>query len=186
MRTSRVIATPREPQVADLLARQPDELVLQLVPPVPHHEPATGNGVDRVEHGRPRARATVRSRRRPRRRAGRTTCRPRSSRCMISISFFTSSSASAGTYIGRRLHLHHPPAGDVHRQRRDVVQVGVRDEPRRRAHEVPRAARRGRSRSSVPGCASSSAPRRATSPRSVSPPWTCDSTGRCRPAGRGP
>ena len=37
----------------------------------------------------------------------------------------------------RRLHLHHPPAGDVDRQGGDVVQVRVRDEPGRRAHEVP-------------------------------------------------
>ena len=38
---------------------------------------------------------------------------------------------------GRR-HFHHPPAGDVHRQRHDVVQVAVRDEPRFGAHERPR------------------------------------------------
>ena len=40
----------------------------------------------------------------------------------------------------RRLHLHHPPAGDVDRQGGDVVEVRVRDEPGRRAHEVPRLA----------------------------------------------
>ena len=38
----------------------------------------------------------------------------------------------------RRRHFHHPPAGDVHRQRHDVVQVAVRDEPRFGAHERPR------------------------------------------------
>ena len=38
----------------------------------------------------------------------------------------------------RRLHLHHAPAGDVDRQGGDVVEVRVRDEPGRRAHEVPR------------------------------------------------
>ena len=37
----------------------------------------------------------------------------------------------------RRLHLHHPPPGDVDRQRGDVVEVGVRDEPGRRRHEGP-------------------------------------------------
>ena len=40
---------------------------------------------------------------------------------------------------GRR-HLHHPPPGDVHRQRRDVVEMAVRDEPRFGAHERPRLA----------------------------------------------
>ena len=37
----------------------------------------------------------------------------------------------------RRRHLHHPPPGDIHRQRRDVVQMAVRDEPRFGAHERP-------------------------------------------------
>ena len=34
--------------------------------------------------------------------------------------------------------LHHAPAGDVDRQGGDVVEVGVREKPGRRAHEVPR------------------------------------------------
>ena len=38
----------------------------------------------------------------------------------------------------RRLHLHHPPPGDVDRQGDEVVDVGVRDEPGGRAHERPR------------------------------------------------
>ena len=39
-----------------------------------------------------------------------------------------------------RLHLHHPPPRHVDRQRRQVVEVGVRDEPGRRRHERPRLA----------------------------------------------
>ena len=38
----------------------------------------------------------------------------------------------------RRLHLHHPPPRHVDRQGDQVVHVGVRDEPRGRAHERPR------------------------------------------------
>src|SRR5262249_19545584 len=36
-----------------------------------------------------------------------------------------------------RLHAHHAAAGDVDGQGGDVVEVRVRDEPGRRAHEVP-------------------------------------------------
>ena len=38
----------------------------------------------------------------------------------------------------RRVHLHHPPPGDIDRQVDDMVHVRVRDKPRRRAHECPR------------------------------------------------
>ena len=41
---------------------------------------------------------------------------------------------------GGRFHLHHPPPGDVDRQRRDVVEVGVGNEPGARGHEAPRLA----------------------------------------------
>ncbi len=37
----------------------------------------------------------------------------------------------------RRLHLHHPPPRDQHRQRRDVVQMDVANEPGGRRHERP-------------------------------------------------
>src|SRR5205814_662047 len=37
-----------------------------------------------------------------------------------------------------RLHLHHAPAGDVHGQGGDMIEVRVRHQPSRRAHEVPR------------------------------------------------
>ena len=115
----------------------------------------------------------------------RTTCRPRSSRCMISSSLLHVLDGSAGHVDRRRLHLHHAPAGDVDRQGGDVVEVRVRDEPGRRAHEVPRLRRRGRSRSSVRGCASSSARPRASTPRSSARRGRATGTGRCPPGGRG-
>ena len=40
----------------------------------------------------------------------------------------------------RRLHLHHPPAGNKDRDRRQMIEVRVGDEKRRRAGEGPRAA----------------------------------------------
>ena len=57
---------------------------------------------------------------------------------MMSSSRRTSSTAYAGQVDRRRLHLHHAPPGDVDRQGGDVIEMRVRDEPGRRAHEVPR------------------------------------------------
>ena len=84
----------------------------------------------------------------------------------------------------RRLHLHHPPPGDVHRQGRDVVEVRVRDEPRRRAHEVPRLRAEVEADVQFREFASRSAPRRATSPRRSTRRARAKSTAHCPPAAR--
>src|SRR5205085_1705766 len=43
-----------------------------------------------------------------------------------------------GKIDGWRLHLHHPPPGDVDRKGGDMVEMGVRNQPGGSAHEVPR------------------------------------------------
>ena len=66
-----------------------------------------------------------------------TGIRPRSSRWMARSEQLDALDGLGRQVDRRRLHLHHPPPGDQDRQRGDVVEMRVADEPVRRGHERP-------------------------------------------------
>ena len=110
--------------------------------------------------------------------------RPRSSRWKARRSISTASTAVDRQVDRGRLHLHHPPPGHVDRQRREVVEVGMRDEPVRRRHERPGLRHPGRSPASARAPASRSGPPPANTLRSSGPCAPATAPARCPPDGR--
>ena len=127
----------RQPQVADLLDRQARVLGLELLAPLPHEEADRRDRVLRREDRDdqlarqldllPRLHADE-----PRRQGPAVELLERAEQ------LFDRLDRAARHVDRRRLHPHHPPPRHVDGQGRDVVEVRVREEPVRRAHERPR------------------------------------------------
>ena len=126
-----------QPQVADFLAGQPVVLLLELETPFPDDVADRRNRVRRGErHDHMLARQFDLL-------AGRDAVQVADHAAAVEAVKDQQQATHVLQGIGReinvgRRHAHHAPAGDVDRQGGDVIEVSMREQPGRRAHEVPR------------------------------------------------
>ena len=112
------------------------ELRLQFPPPLPDHEAQRGNRVHRGRNGHDQLPRKLDFVARPRRQ--KLARQPPAIELAIELQdLLHGIDRGLGQVDHRRVHLHHPPPGNIDRQVDDVVHVRVRDKPRRRAHERP-------------------------------------------------